>query len=108
MIQKVSLGRLCCFHDFHHAQNMPVNCEKIFTSTPAQDWLFFDRVGKLRGRGLKDIASLISHSKDFPLGACLPNGRYESVRRAEPLSIACTGLGGSGLRSPQWDICLRT
>ena len=99
-------GRLCCFHD---AQNMPDDCARIFAETPAQEWLFFDHSGKLRGRGLVDIAGLITDSQDFPLWACLPKRRYAPVTRNCPLLIECTGLGGPGLQSPhQWHVCVRT
>ena len=93
---------------FHDSINMPKDCARIFTETPVKEWLFFDHTGKFRGAGLRDIAALITDSKDFPLWACLPKRRYV-VMRSNPLRIECTGLGGGGLNSPQpRDMCIQT
>ena len=47
-------GSLACFHDL---DTIPKNCQRNFIETPVKEWLFFDRSGRLRGSGLKDMTS---------------------------------------------------
>ncbi len=98
-------GSLACFHD---PDTIPKNCQRNFIETPVKEWLFFDRSGRLRGSGLKDIAPLIRTPDDFPLWACLPK-KCVPVIRQNPLHVECTGLGGGDLGGPlPWDVCIRT